>query len=123
MLLTGWIGREGQWSSVHWVRTGLFRVTDAAVLTAERAVAEYYEQVAGAGAEPKAAANWVMGEVLADAKDHAEALRVRHLAQQYLGTGALMPKLPDERTDALLQNVIAEHDAHRPPISEVLGQP
>jgi aspartyl-tRNA(Asn)/glutamyl-tRNA(Gln) amidotransferase subunit B len=51
-------------------------VTDAAVLTAERAVADYYEKVAGAGAEPKAAANWVMGEVLADAKDHQERLRV-----------------------------------------------
>jgi aspartyl-tRNA(Asn)/glutamyl-tRNA(Gln) amidotransferase subunit B len=52
-------------------------VNDAAVLTAERAVAEYYEKVAGAGAEPKAAANWVMGEVLADAKDHGERLRVQ----------------------------------------------
>jgi aspartyl-tRNA(Asn)/glutamyl-tRNA(Gln) amidotransferase subunit B len=49
---------------------------DAAVLTATRAVAEYYESVVHAGAEPKAAANWVMGEVLADAKDHQEALRV-----------------------------------------------
>ncbi len=50
--------------------------TDAAVLTAERAVADYYESVVRAGAEPKAAANWVMGEVLADTKDHAERLRV-----------------------------------------------
>jgi len=49
---------------------------DAAVLTAGRAVADYYEGVVHAGAEAKAAANWVMGEVLADAKDHTEALRV-----------------------------------------------
>jgi len=49
---------------------------DAAVLTAGRPVADYYEGVVHAGAEAKAAANWVMGEVLADAKDHAEALRV-----------------------------------------------
>ncbi|HEV8400185.1 MAG TPA: Asp-tRNA(Asn)/Glu-tRNA(Gln) amidotransferase subunit GatB [Gemmatimonadales bacterium] len=49
---------------------------DAAVLTAGRAVADYYEGVVHAGAEAKAAANWVMGEVLADAKDHADALRV-----------------------------------------------
>jgi aspartyl-tRNA(Asn)/glutamyl-tRNA(Gln) amidotransferase subunit B len=49
---------------------------DAAVLTAGRGVADYYEGVVHAGAEAKAAANWVMGEVLADAKDHAEALRV-----------------------------------------------
>ena len=51
-------------------------LADAAVLTAERAVADYYEAVVHAGAEPKAAANWVMGEVLGDAKDHGEALRV-----------------------------------------------
>jgi aspartyl-tRNA(Asn)/glutamyl-tRNA(Gln) amidotransferase subunit B len=51
-------------------------VADAAVLTADRAVADYYEAVVRAGAEPKAAANWVMGEVLADAKAHGEALRV-----------------------------------------------
>ena len=49
---------------------------DAAVLTAERAVADYYEGVVHAGAEPKLAANWVMTEVLADAKDHDEQLRV-----------------------------------------------
>ncbi len=49
---------------------------DAAVLTSNRAVADYYEGVVHAGAEPKAAANWVMGEVLADAKEHQEALRV-----------------------------------------------
>src|SRR5207237_1864735 len=41
-------------------------VTDAAVLTADRAVADYYEAVVHAGAEPKTAANWVMTEVLAD---------------------------------------------------------
>ncbi|HYT03784.1 MAG TPA: Asp-tRNA(Asn)/Glu-tRNA(Gln) amidotransferase subunit GatB [Gemmatimonadales bacterium] len=51
-------------------------VVEAAVLTADRAVADYYEAVVHAGAEPKAAANWVRTEVLADAKDHREALRV-----------------------------------------------
>ena len=49
---------------------------DASVLTAERAVADYYEAVVHAGADAKGAANWVMGEVLADAKDHREQLRV-----------------------------------------------
>jgi aspartyl-tRNA(Asn)/glutamyl-tRNA(Gln) amidotransferase subunit B len=51
-------------------------VQDGAVLTASRAVADYYESVVHAGADAKAAANWVMGEVLADAKDHGERLRV-----------------------------------------------
>ena len=48
----------------------------AAVLTASRAVAEYYESVVHAGAEAQAAANWVMTEALADAGDHQEQLRV-----------------------------------------------
>jgi aspartyl-tRNA(Asn)/glutamyl-tRNA(Gln) amidotransferase subunit B len=51
-------------------------VTDAAVLTAERAVADYYEAVVHAGADFKTAANWVMTEVLGDAKDHGAQLRV-----------------------------------------------
>jgi aspartyl-tRNA(Asn)/glutamyl-tRNA(Gln) amidotransferase subunit B len=38
---------------------------DAEVLTASRAVGDYYEKVASAAGDPKAAANWVMGEVLA----------------------------------------------------------
>src|SRR5213075_1948653 len=48
----------------------------ATVLTASRAVAEYYEHVVRAPAEPQSAANWVMTEALADAKDHQEQLRV-----------------------------------------------
>ncbi|HEU5323822.1 MAG TPA: Asp-tRNA(Asn)/Glu-tRNA(Gln) amidotransferase GatCAB subunit B, partial [Methylomirabilota bacterium] len=49
---------------------------DAAVLTSHRAVAEYYEAVLQAGADAKAAANWVMGEVLADWNARGEQLRV-----------------------------------------------
>jgi len=37
---------------------------DAGVLTADRAIADYYEAVVSAGADPKAAANWVMTESL-----------------------------------------------------------
>ncbi|MFI5245661.1 MAG: Asp-tRNA(Asn)/Glu-tRNA(Gln) amidotransferase subunit GatB, partial [Gemmatimonadales bacterium] len=38
---------------------------DAEVLSASRAVGDYFEEVASAGGDPKAAANLVMGEVLA----------------------------------------------------------
>ena len=48
----------------------------ATVVTSSRAVAEYYESVVRASGEPQAAANWVMTEALADAKDHQEQLRV-----------------------------------------------
>jgi aspartyl-tRNA(Asn)/glutamyl-tRNA(Gln) amidotransferase subunit B len=37
---------------------------DAQVLTATRAVADYYEAVVAAGADPKTASNWVMTDVL-----------------------------------------------------------
>jgi aspartyl-tRNA(Asn)/glutamyl-tRNA(Gln) amidotransferase subunit B len=37
---------------------------DAGVLTHSSALADYFEQVAAAGASPKAASNWVMGELL-----------------------------------------------------------
>ena len=37
---------------------------DARVLAGERAVADYFELVVEAGAEPKAAANWTLGEVM-----------------------------------------------------------
>ena len=37
---------------------------DAALLTGSRDTAQYYEDVVSAGADPKAASNWVMGEVM-----------------------------------------------------------
>ena len=37
---------------------------DAGVLTASRALADYYEEVVRLSAEPKIASNWVMGDVL-----------------------------------------------------------
>ena len=50
--------------------------TDAAVLVHSRVTADYFEQTVAAGADAKPAANWVMGEVLADAKERSGALRV-----------------------------------------------
>ncbi len=40
------------------------REYDAEVLTASQALAGYYEKVTASGAEPKMAANWVMGDLL-----------------------------------------------------------
>jgi aspartyl-tRNA(Asn)/glutamyl-tRNA(Gln) amidotransferase subunit B len=37
---------------------------DAEVLTATRAIAEYYETAAAVSGEPKSAANWVMGDLM-----------------------------------------------------------
>ncbi len=49
---------------------------DAAVLTQMPGVADYFEAVVAAGADSKPAANWVMGEALADANQHDGARRV-----------------------------------------------
>ena len=45
---------------------------DVEVLTSNPRLADYYEQVARAHGEPKAAANWVMGEVMATIKTSGE---------------------------------------------------
>jgi aspartyl-tRNA(Asn)/glutamyl-tRNA(Gln) amidotransferase subunit B len=45
---------------------------DVDVLTASPSLADYYESVARAHGDPKAAANWVMGEVLAQLKSSGE---------------------------------------------------
>ena len=47
---------------------------DVEVLTANSHIADYYESVARAHGEPKAAANWVMGEVLATLKTSGESI-------------------------------------------------
>ena len=45
---------------------------DARVLTSEAALADYFESVVSAGAEPKSAANWVMGDVMATFNETGE---------------------------------------------------
>jgi aspartyl-tRNA(Asn)/glutamyl-tRNA(Gln) amidotransferase subunit B len=47
---------------------------DAAVLTADRDTALYFEQVIGAGAPAKKASNWVMSEMMAIVKEQNKAL-------------------------------------------------
>lgn len=47
---------------------------DAGVLTETRAVADYFEQVAGACDDPKAASNWVMGNVMATLNERGIAM-------------------------------------------------
>ncbi len=44
---------------------------DAALLTQTRGVADYFEETARASGHPKAASNWVMGEVLRNMKERA----------------------------------------------------
>lgn len=47
---------------------------DAGVLTAERPLADYFEAMVAAQAEPKQASNWIMGEVLRELNDRGMSI-------------------------------------------------
>ena len=65
---------------------------DAGVLTQSAALAEYFEQVAAAG-HPKAASNWVMGELLRTLNDRGKTINDVPLAPRALaGLIALIDK-------------------------------
>jgi aspartyl-tRNA(Asn)/glutamyl-tRNA(Gln) amidotransferase subunit B len=67
----------------------------AAVLCETRAVADYFETCIEAGAPPKAAATWVMGEVLRATKEHHIAPSALHVTPPRL---AALVKLVEEGT-------------------------
>ncbi len=76
---------------------------DADVLTATRAVSEYFETVAGESGQPKMAANWVMGDLMgalkAENKDIADSpLPAGHLGRlvKMIASGELSGKLAKE---------------------------
>jgi aspartyl-tRNA(Asn)/glutamyl-tRNA(Gln) amidotransferase subunit B len=79
---------------------------DARVLTAEAPVADYFEAAVAAGAEPKAAANWVMTEVLGG----------------YNETGALVPE-PAVLAEliALVADGTVSHQAAKKVLAEVVA--
>jgi aspartyl-tRNA(Asn)/glutamyl-tRNA(Gln) amidotransferase subunit B len=95
-------------------------VTDAAVLTADRAVAEYYEAVVHAGADAKLAANWVMTEVLADAKDHGDGLRVPPGALANL-IGLVRGGTVSHQAAKRVFAEVAEHGGEPRNVAEALG--
>ncbi len=53
---------------------------DAGVLTQSSALADYFEQVASAAGNPKAASNWVMGELLRTLKERGQSIETVPLA-------------------------------------------
>jgi aspartyl-tRNA(Asn)/glutamyl-tRNA(Gln) amidotransferase subunit B len=76
---------------------------DAQALTQSRALSEYYETVAATSGDPRAAANWVMGELSgalnAEGKEISESpIPARHLGElvAMIGTGELSGKLAKE---------------------------
>lgn len=61
------------------------REYDAQVLTAERATADYFEAVVKAGADPRSAANWVMGELAALLKAEGRPISASPVSAVNLG--------------------------------------
>jgi aspartyl-tRNA(Asn)/glutamyl-tRNA(Gln) amidotransferase subunit B len=76
------------------------REYDAGVLTVSRPLADYYEEVAGVCGDPRAAANWVQGDLLgalnAAGKDISEStVSAQHLGElvRLIGEGAISGKI------------------------------
>jgi len=61
---------------------------DAGVITADRETAEYYEKTVAAGADPKAASNWVMGPVLAYMNKHN--VPIKDISVDPMGSAGLL---------------------------------
>jgi len=58
---------------------------DAALLTQTRGVADYFEETARSSGHPKAASNWVMGEVLRNMKERAVGIESVPISPSALG--------------------------------------
>ena len=61
------------------------REYDAEVLTATRAMSEYFEKVAAAGGDARAAANWVMGDLSALLKQEAREIEDSPVSAEHVG--------------------------------------
>src|SRR5262249_12071216 len=81
----------------------------ARVIAADRAIADYFEAVVAAGAEPQAAANWVMEDALA--------------GYNAVGRFAVAPARLAELTRLVAQNKMSKQAAKRVFASEDLADP
>jgi aspartyl-tRNA(Asn)/glutamyl-tRNA(Gln) amidotransferase subunit B len=61
------------------------REYDADVLTATRALGDYFEQAAKSASDPRAAANWVMGDLAAALKDAGKDISESPVSAENLG--------------------------------------
>jgi aspartyl-tRNA(Asn)/glutamyl-tRNA(Gln) amidotransferase subunit B len=61
------------------------REYDAQVLTADRATSEYFERVVAASNDPRAAANWVMGDLAAALKADGKEIAESPVGAEHLG--------------------------------------
>jgi aspartyl-tRNA(Asn)/glutamyl-tRNA(Gln) amidotransferase subunit B len=95
----------------RFVRDYRISAYDAGVLTASRALADYFEEVVKLSGQPKIAANWVMGDVLRFLNEEKREIRecpiapaslagMIHLIQQ----GTISGKMAKEIVEAMYQS-------------------
>jgi aspartyl-tRNA(Asn)/glutamyl-tRNA(Gln) amidotransferase subunit B len=63
---------------------------DAEVLTATRALADYFERAAAAAGNPKSASNWVMSDVLGWANQHQVPVESLRVTPEHIGELVLL---------------------------------
>jgi aspartyl-tRNA(Asn)/glutamyl-tRNA(Gln) amidotransferase subunit B len=68
---------------------------DVGVLTSSRALGDYFDEVATRSGDPKAAANWVLGEVLASLKSSEGGQSIHELRVRPAGLGELLALVRD----------------------------
>jgi aspartyl-tRNA(Asn)/glutamyl-tRNA(Gln) amidotransferase subunit B len=69
----------------RFIETYGLREYDAGVLTATRAMSDYFEQVARAGGDARAAANWVMGDLTGLLKQEGKEIAESPVSAENLG--------------------------------------
>ena len=84
---------------------------DAGVLTASRALADYYEEVVRLSGEPKVASNWVMGDVLRFLNEEKKDIRDCPIAPaslaemiRLIGDGTISGKMAKEVVDGMYKS-------------------
>jgi aspartyl-tRNA(Asn)/glutamyl-tRNA(Gln) amidotransferase subunit B len=82
------------------------REYDAAVITQERALADYYEQTAAAAGDPQAAANWVTGDLQALLKAEGRTIEGSPVTGARLGELVAMVS-KGELTGKMAKDVLA----------------
>jgi len=95
----------------RFIREYQIPVYDAGVLTASRALADYYEEVVHLSGEPKIAANWVMGDILRFLNEEKREIRECPIAPASLAgmirliqEGAISGKMAKEISEAMYQS-------------------
>lgn len=91
----------------RFIQTFGLKSYDASVLTSEKALADYYEQIIQENIDPKLAANWVMGELLGALNKANLTIAQSPLSAQKLGK--LLTRIADNTISGKIAKTIFEN--------------